>query len=294
MHFREGPRAPLVTPPHCGTYTTEAELTPWAGPGDPVDSLRRPSRSPRASGGGPCPAGGVPPFRPGFDAGSINNNAGAYSPFYMRLTRCDGEQDMTRFYSVLPQGVTGKLAGVAKCPDAAIAAAEGQDAAAQELASPSCPAGSRDRPRPGRRGRRRGAHLRARQDLPRRPLRRGSALASSSITPAVAGPFDVGTVVVREALTAEPGHREVEVDGASSDPIPHICGDPAEAARPARLRRPPQLHAQPDQLRAKAVKATLFGGFLDVFSPADDVPVALSHPLPGGQLRLPRFKPRSR
>ena len=38
----------------------------------------------------------------------------------------------------------------------------------------------------------------------------------------MAGPFDVGTVVVREALTLNPETAEVEADGNASDPIPHI------------------------------------------------------------------------
>ncbi len=55
-----------------------------------------------------------------------------------------------------------------------------------------------------------------------RPLRRRAALAWSAIVPAVAGPFDVGTVVVRQALRLDPSTAEVDVDGAASDPIPHI------------------------------------------------------------------------
>ena len=72
---------------------------------------------------------------------SINNNAGSYSPFDMRLIRNDGEQDMTKFSSILPPGVLGKLAGVSKCPDAVIEAAK-SNTGREELASPSCPANS--------------------------------------------------------------------------------------------------------------------------------------------------------
>ena len=32
FHFREGQQAPLITPPTCGTYTTQALLTPWSEP----------------------------------------------------------------------------------------------------------------------------------------------------------------------------------------------------------------------------------------------------------------------
>ena len=31
FHFREGARAPLISPPGCGTFQTEAKLYPWSG-----------------------------------------------------------------------------------------------------------------------------------------------------------------------------------------------------------------------------------------------------------------------
>ena len=45
----------------------------------------------------------------------------------MRLIRHDGDQDMTKFSSILPPGVLGKLAGISKCSDAAIALGEVED-----------------------------------------------------------------------------------------------------------------------------------------------------------------------
>ena len=91
VHLREGGRSPLITPPGCGTYTTEAIFTPWANPSHPrtVPSSFQISKGP---GGGPCPPPGPPPFAPGFEAGSLDNQAGAYAPFYLRLTRRDGDQ----------------------------------------------------------------------------------------------------------------------------------------------------------------------------------------------------------
>ena len=72
-----------------------------------------------------------------------------------------------------------------------------------------------------------------------------------AITPAVAGPFDAGTVVVREALTLNPVTAEVEVDGAASDPIPHILKGIPLNVRDLRVYADrPELHPQPDHLRA--------------------------------------------
>ena len=144
FHFREGARAPLVTPSTCGTYTTETKIEGWSAPGQPIESDSS-FQITKGIGGGSCPPGGTPEFKPGFSAGSINNAAGAHTAFDMRVTRHDGEQDMTRFSAVLPRGVLGKLAGVEKCPDSAIARAQGRTGphgGQEEIDDPSCPAGS--------------------------------------------------------------------------------------------------------------------------------------------------------
>lgn len=276
LRFREGGRSPLISPPHCGSFTVKAELFPWSG-GPPVESdstftiISGPDE-------GPCPSGGVAPFSPGFEAGTNNNAAAAYSPFYMRLTRRDGEQDMTRFSAVLPPGVLGILSGIDKCPDAAIAAARartGPHGGREELEHPSCPASSRI-----------GRTLAAAGVGSQLTYVPGSLylagpvgkdqLSVVAITPAIAGPFDAGTVVVREALTANPQTAEAEVDGSLSDPIPHILKGIPLNVRDLRVYadRPNFIfnatHCQPSQTRA-----TLFGSYLQPLNPADDVPVGL-------------------
>jgi hypothetical protein len=292
FHFREGPRAPLVTPASCGDYTTETEITGWSDPERPIVS-KSSFQIDRGIGGGPCPQGGVPPFKPGFSAGSINNNAKSYSPFVMRLTRNDGEQDMTRFSAILPPGVLGKLAGVGKCPEAAIAAAGAKaHTGRQELASPSCPQSSKI----GRTlvGAGVGSVLTyVPGSLYLAGPWHGDPLSVVAITPAVAGPFDVGTVLVREALTLNPESAEVEVDGAASEPIPHIL-----AGIPLKLRDlrvyvdRPEFTLNPTSCDPSSAKATLFGSFADVFNPADDVPVALSDRYQAANCAALGFKPR--
>ena len=140
FHFRQGGRSPLVTPPTCGEYRTRAEFTPWSG-NAPLTTTA-PFKVTSGVNGSACPAGAVPPFHPGFEAGAINNSAGAYSPYDLRFTRQDGDQNLTMFSTILPPGSLAKLAGVAKCPDSAIATARTKGGR-EEMASPSCPLGSR-------------------------------------------------------------------------------------------------------------------------------------------------------
>jgi hypothetical protein len=288
LRFREGPRSPLVTPPTCGTYTSKALLTPWSG----SKTIEVPASFSISSGpgGGPCPPGGTPPFAPGFEAGSINNNAGSYSPFYMRLTRADGEQDMTRFDSILPPGVTGKLAGVTKCTEQALAAARAKTGR-QELASPSCPGNSQI------------GHVLvgagvgpALTYVPGKIYLAGpfggAPLSVAVVTPAVAGPFDVGTVVTREALDLNPLTGEVQVDGAASEPIPHILKGIPLKLRDLRVYVDRQnFTLNPTSCDPSAVRASLFGSGANVFSPADDVPVALAARYQAANCSVLPFKP---
>jgi len=273
-HLREGQRAPLVTPAACGTYTTEAKLYPWSDPSTPHTVLSD-FEITKGVGGGSCPPGGVPPFHPHFEAGAINNNAGSFSPFNMRLTRADGEQDMTKFSSVLPPGELGSLNGVSKCPDAAIAIAKAKSGR-QELASPSCPANSLIGHTLAGAGVGSALTYVGGQVYLGGPYH-GDPLSVISVTPAVAGPFDAGTVVVRLALNLNPKTAEVEVDGANSDPIPHILKGIVLKVRDLRVYVDRHnFTLTPTNCDETSAKATLFGSYLNVLDPADDVPVDLS------------------
>jgi len=297
LSFREGGRAPLVTPPACGDYEVVARFVPWSAqdPDNPrpeeIVSRTSTFTVQRGVDGGACPSGGVPPFDPDFEAGSLNNNAKSYSPFYMRLIREDGEQNMTKFSSILPPGVLGKLAGVSKCPEAAIEAAKTRDGR-DELASPSCPANSQI----GRISA--GAGVGSVLTYVKGSVYlggpyKGAPLSVVVITPAVAGPFDVGTVVVREGLDLNPVTAEVEVDGAASDPIPHILAGIPLKLRDLRVYVDREnFILNPTSCDESSAKATLFGSYLDLFSSADDVPVGLASRYQAANCLNLGFKPK--
>ena len=141
LGFHQGQTAPLVSPPACGAYSAQGELTPWSEPGE-VFSLASSFEITRGVGGGACPSGGVPPFDPQVISGTLSNVAGAYCPFYLRITRNDGEQEITRFSTVLPPGLTGNLSGIPFCPEADNRSRPGTVSGAQETNEPSCPAAS--------------------------------------------------------------------------------------------------------------------------------------------------------
>jgi hypothetical protein len=219
FHFREGAQAPLISPPVCGTFTTQAQLTPWSAPLSVV-SVSSSFTITKGFQGGACPSGGVPPFDPGIVSGSVNNNAGAFSPFYLHLTRTDAEQEIAGFSTNLPSGLTGDLSGIPFCPEAAIEAAR-QKTGAQEEAEPSCPSASQV----GHTlvGTGVGAVL---AYVPGKvylagPFH-GAPFSLVSVTSALVGPFDLGTVVIRFGLTIDPYTAQVSVTPTGSEPIPTI------------------------------------------------------------------------
>jgi uncharacterized repeat protein (TIGR01451 family) len=217
--FFEGPRAPLRTPLTCGRYRTTTDMMPWSAPDSGPDAT--PSDSfdvTTAPAGGACAASeATAPNKPSFQAGTITPIAGSFSPFVLNLSRSDGSQYIHGIDVALPPGLTGKLAGIPYCPEAALAAAVGR-AGRAEQSSPSCPAGSQvgsvdvaagAGPSPIQVGGK--AYLAG-------PYK-GAPLSLAVITPAVAGPFDLGTVVVRAALRVDPRTAQVT---AVSDPLPTI------------------------------------------------------------------------
>jgi hypothetical protein len=286
LHFREGTRSPLATPPGCDAdpstpardpYQVSAELTPWSG-GPPLTTT---SAFEIVSGpdAGPCPSGGLPPFHPGLIAGTINNRAGSFSPFDLRLSRTDSEQEITHFSIKLPPGVVGKLAGVTTCSDPAIAAATartGPLGGHEELASPSCPASSYV----GRTlvGSGVGPSLAyAPGNVYLAGPYHGAPISIVAITAGVVGPFDIGTVVVREALRIDPETAEVFIDATGSDPIPHIVQGIPVHLRDIRVYTDrPEFVLNPTGCEPTSTSSTVLGSGLDFVSAADDNPVVVS------------------
>ncbi|HEX3041708.1 MAG TPA: hypothetical protein VHP56_06425 [Solirubrobacterales bacterium] len=293
LHFREGTRSPLATPPGCGTYDATAVLTPSSGQA-PVTTTSA-FQVITGPNGGPCPAGGLPPFRPGLVAGTLNNAAGHFSPFNLRLSRTDSEQEITHFSIKLPPGITGKLAGIPFCSDAAIAAAKsrtGPHGGAEELASPSCPAASEV----GRTlvGSGVGPALAyAPGKVYLAGPYHGSALSIAAITAAKVGPFDLGTVVVREALKINPETAEVFIDATGSDPIPHIIqGIPVHLRDIRAYVDRPDFVINPTGCEPTSTASTVLGSGLDFGSEADDQPVTVSTRFQAADCANLGFKPQ--
>jgi hypothetical protein len=207
LHFKGGARGVLATPNGCGTFATNADLTPWSAPESGPDST--PSDSFALSSG--CVSG----FHPTFTAGTQNTQAGAFSPFTLSLSRSDTDEEVAGLKVTLPPGLIAKVAGVALCSDADANA--GACPADSQVGSVTTGAGPGPSPLflPGK------AYLTG-------PYK-GAPYGLAVVVPAKAGPFDLGIVVVRQALQIDPTDAHAT---AISDPFPTIL-----QGIPLRLRR---------------------------------------------------------
>jgi hypothetical protein len=289
--FRQGSTSPLVTPPACGLYTAQAQVTTWSDPlGAPLTPAVPPFPITSGFGGAPCPSGGTPPFSPQVAAGTVNSRAGSYSPLDIHITRSDGEQEITRFSAQMPPGLSANLSGVPFCPDAQIALAK-QKTGAQEEVEPSCPAASQIGHTlvgagvgatlvwtPGR------VYLAGPYN--------GAPFSIVAITSAKVGPFDLGTVVVREALKIDPVTADVSVDAAASDPIPHIIDGIVIHVRDIRVYIDrPAFTLNPTSCERMSLQATVNGSGANFASSADDVPVTVTDPFQVADCGALSFKP---
>jgi hypothetical protein len=218
LHMKSGPRAPLTTPLTCGQYTTTTDLEPWSAPqsGPNAKPQSRFNVNSGANGTG-CPSSeAAMPNSPTFEAGTAVPLAATYSPFILKVTRDNGSQRIAGIDTRLPAGLVGKLAGIPYCPDAAIAAAPHKSGRAEQ-ASPSCSSASEVGVVNVGAGS--GAPFYVQGHAYLAGPYKGAPLSLEIITPAVAGPFDLGTVAVRSALYVEPYTAQIH---AVSDPIPSM------------------------------------------------------------------------
>jgi hypothetical protein len=187
IHLFGGQRAPLATPNRCGTYTTEATYTPWSGNAD----VKSTSSFQITSGpnGSPCP--GTPPFVPSLAAGSPNINAGAFSPLTTTITRHDGSQNIKSVQLHMAPGMSGILAGVPLCGEAQANA--GTCSPASQIGETIVSVGVGPDPYTVTGGK---VYLTEKYG--------GGAFGLSIVNPAVAGPFDLGKVVVRASIQVDP------------------------------------------------------------------------------------------
>lgn len=287
LAFDPGARAVLSSPPTCGPHRTSTVMTPWSGnpPATPADRFTLAA----APGGGRCAASmAARPFAPAFGLGPASARAGAFSPLALTISRHDGEQELKGADIAMAPGMTASLAGIPYCSDGALAQAATR-AGRDEAAAPGCPVASRlgtatitagAGPRP----------LRITGTVFLSGPYHGAPLSLAVLTPATAGPFDLGTVVVRVALFVDPETAQAR---ALSDPIPDVFGGAKLDIRSIRIDLDrPEFTLNPTSCGTLASAGTLAGGGADPTDPAAFSSFGVSVPFRAGGCRRLEFKPR--
>jgi hypothetical protein len=189
-----GPRAVIAAPPGCGAAAGAVTYDPWSG--------TAPVTAPAAVEVTGCDG---PAFAPGFGAATSTAQAGGSGAFTTSFSRPDGQQFLSGVRVALPPGLLATLKGVPRCGEADAAA--GRCPAASRIGTASTKSGPGPEPLP------------LSGPVYLTGPYRGAPFGMVTVIHAVAGPYDLGNVVVRQALHIDPTDAHVTVE---SDPLPQI------------------------------------------------------------------------
>ncbi|HEY3759629.1 MAG TPA: hypothetical protein VGL37_07685 [Solirubrobacteraceae bacterium] len=246
LHFFGGERAPLSTPARCGTYTTLASMTPWSDnpPAEPTSSFAITS----GPDGSPCPGASLP-FAPSFTGGTTNIQAGAFSTLDTVMSREDGNQNLQAVTLHTPPGLSGLLSAVKLCGEAQADA--GTCGPESLIGHTTVSVGLGGDPYTVTGG----------EVFITGPYQ-GAPFGLSIVNPAVAGPFNLGKVIVRAKIEVDPHTAALTVttDNTGQYKIPQILdGIPLQIKHIAVTIDRPGFTFNPTSCHSMAITGTLSG-----------------------------------
>jgi hypothetical protein len=210
LSFSGGAQAALDTPAECGTYTSAADFTPWSAPfvSDFVtDASFSLTEGPDGLG---CPSSPMP-FSPSLTAGATTDQAGGFTSFSMLLQRGDGQQRIEKLSFTAPAGLSAMISQVPLCGEADANA--GSCPSSTQIGHAVVTSGPGPYPlvvpQPGE---------------PEAPIYltgpyKGQPFGLSIVTPVIAGPFNLGTIITRGSIAVDPHTAQITI---TTDPLPQI------------------------------------------------------------------------
>ncbi|MFI4990937.1 MAG: hypothetical protein ACHQHO_08530 [Solirubrobacterales bacterium] len=244
LQFFGGPRASLTTPAGCGPHTTSASFSSWSGAEAPASAT---FQTTTGAEGGACSE--PQPFAPSISAGSTNTQAGAFTPFTLTISRPDADQAINSLTVHLPPGIAAMLASVTPCPEPQ--AAGGQCGPESEIGHASSSAGL-------------GSDPFTLQGTVYLTGPYGKApFGLSIVTPANAGPFHLGNVIVRSAINVDPHTAAVTI--SSAVPTMVSTAEHPDTGIPVQLKQTtvtvdrPNFQFNPTNCSPMSITATMGG-----------------------------------
>jgi hypothetical protein len=277
IHLNGGPRAPLDNPAVCGTATTSADFAPWSAPGRTSEGALV-SGTPDLLSSSFFNVEGCSnptPFSPGFTAGTVSPQAGQFSSFTMNLSRQDREQYVKGIQIHTPPGLLALLSSVPLCPEdqandpSVYGECTGSRIGTTRVASG---AGSHPFEIEG------SVYLTGPHD--------GAPFGLSIVTRAVAGPFNLGLVVVRARIDIDPESSTATITTDETGPyaVPQIIfGVPLRLQRITVNIDRPGFMFNPTNCDALQVSATISG--------SEEAKASVSAPFAAAGCQTLAFKP---
>jgi hypothetical protein len=250
MRVNGGPNAPITNPTTCGLHTTSTALYPYS---NPAISATPSSMFPTSydGAGAPCPT--ALPFAPSSSLSTASSQAGATSPLMVTFGRADETQPLGRIDARLPAGLLGYVSKVRLCE--APQAPAGTCSPESRIGTVSTVAGAGSDP------------LTVQGSVYLARGTNGYPFMLSVVVPAVAGPYDLGNVVV-------PVWLQVNSDGsltALSGPLPSILdGIPLDVRSVTMTLDRPGFTFNPtncDQLAMSGTVTSLSGTVAPISTP---------------------------
>jgi hypothetical protein len=275
VHLNGGPRAPIDNPAVCGPATTTADFTPWSAPGLTPEGLFMAGTADATPSsffevlGCASPAG----LAPGFVAGTVTPQAGQFSAFTMNLSRQDREQDIKGIQIHTPPGLLGMLSSVPLCGEPAADA--GSCPEASKIGTTRVASGAGSHP------------FEIEGDVYLTGPYGGAPFGLSIVTHAIAGPFNLGLVIVRARIDVNPQTSALTITTDETGPyaVPQIIfGVPLRLQRVTVDIDRPGFMFNPTSCAAQQITAVISG--------SQNATATLSSPFAVGGCKSLAFKPQ--
>lgn len=279
IRLNGGPRAPIANSAACGPATTTVDLTPWSAPGITPEGFSVPGTPDLVSSSTFEVQGCSNPavFNPGFMAGTVTPNAAKFSAFTMNLSRKDGEQYVKGIQLHTPPGLLAMLPSVPLCPDSQAnePGRYGECPQSSKIGTTRVASGAGSHPFEIEGS----VYLTGPHD--------GAPFGLSIVTHAVAGPFNLGLVVVRARIDIDPENSTVTVTTDETGPyaVPQIIfGVPLRLQRVTVNIDRPGFMFNPTNCAAQQITAKISG--------SQDAVASVASPFSVGGCRILAFKPK--